>query len=163
MRNCEERSDDLCKHIILTCRFAPRTSSSAPGYARRSVSHWLGSSFAEDSVTGAVPKNNVWPVRDSYSAPEVFGLYGASKLQNVMFAFGLQRRLPESTVVLFTPGFCSTKIGNSDRQEGKFNVMDYIPLADTAKQGGDMLLAATKVRHHEERSNELGIRRLRSK
>ncbi|GMH92596.1 hypothetical protein TrVE_jg14114 [Triparma verrucosa] len=136
-------------HFKLVSNLKPKLTESRI-IMTTSVSHWLGTSFAEDGVTGAVPQNaGPWPVREAYSPPEVFGLYGASKLQNVLFAFALQRRLPDSTVVLFTPGFCSTKIGNSDRAEGLFNVLDWIPFTNTAKQGGDMLLASAKVSKEE--------------
>jgi len=131
-------------HFLLVDLLKPKLTASRIIFTS-SVSHWLGSNNKND-VTSAIPQT---PPRDtSFSTLAAFGLYGATKLQNVLFAFSLQRKLPDATVVIFTPGFVATDIGKGDRKnfkKEKINILDWVPLCRSAKSGGNVMIAAAEV------------------
>ncbi|CAE8586873.1 unnamed protein product [Polarella glacialis] len=108
-----------------------------------STTHWLASG------PSAVPANG-WPViaADGDTAPPVaaFVHYGSTKLQNILFAYRLNRELAVSggSVVLCTPGMVATSIGVEDRDSSK-SLMDMVPLAKTAADGAAVLETAVGV------------------
>lgn len=109
-----------------------------------SVSHFLGTAA---SVLPA-PSGTWEPLFPDGAHPGIlrsFRLYGTSKLQNVLFAYKLQRELPDISVVLCTPGFVATNIGGSDRSATNKGGMEGIPLARMASDGGSVLAKAATI------------------
>ncbi|GMI55608.1 hypothetical protein TeGR_g11791 [Tetraparma gracilis] len=109
-----------------------------------SISHHLGTpALLEDTAdpVGGVDGSTL----GAGQAVRAFGLYGDTKLLNVLTANRLERECESCSVVVVTPGFCATSMGSADRTPGIFNPAEYLPLTFSAKQGGDMLVAATQV------------------
>jgi NAD(P)-dependent dehydrogenase (short-subunit alcohol dehydrogenase family) len=115
-----------------------------------SISHYWGTNAS------VAPSQLINPTRGVDGKPLPLSpaafpfLYGATKLLNVLTATRLADMLPASSgasVVLCTPGFSATSIGqSSDRTLSFSSPIKYIPLAFSAEQGSEVLVAAITVR-----------------
>ncbi|GMI20996.1 hypothetical protein TrRE_jg3150 [Triparma retinervis] len=109
-----------------------------------SISHHLGTPDLLASTADPLLATEGSSLSPSQSVG-AFALYGNTKLFNVLTANKLSRLLPSNPVTVVTPGFCATTIGSTDRSPGLFNPLEYVPLTFSAKQGGDLLVAATQI------------------
>ena len=107
---------------------------------------------AEDTL----PENLVNPIGGREGAAlgvsglaRMFSHYGTTKLLNLLTANKLSREFAAAgsgaTAVAVTPGFAATAIGNKDRSFGLPSPLDYVPLAFSAAEGGEMLVRAAAV------------------
>lgn len=116
-----------------------------------SISHHLAtweSTFPENNAPHASSFVEGRPL-SLWALGDMFRLYGATKVMNVLTANKLNRlfkSLPTSAAaVVVTPGFAATSIGSSNRAPNIFNPMELLPAAFTAAEGGAMLVRAASA------------------
>lgn len=121
-------------HFLLTKLLAARLrESQATVVVTSSIAHFLG---VRGWLTPATRPNldlNTRPVDQLWDS---FGMYGTSKLANLLFAAELTVREPSLTVVTMTPGFVSTSFGvQGDRDRANGDML--VPPAWTPEEAGD--------------------------
>jgi NAD(P)-dependent dehydrogenase (short-subunit alcohol dehydrogenase family) len=131
-------------HALLLRLLMPQIDKSASRVVFvSSISHFHATAeMVQRPARGAL---QLW--RDGSAFPFVEGMayYGITKLMNVLTARKLERELQarnsKASVVVCTPGFAATAIGNADR-DSTFNPLEYVPLARSARDGGAVLAYA---------------------
>ncbi len=109
-----------------------------------SVSHFLGTK--EGVLREEEWAKPVAPDGQAASASKGFEYYGDSKLMNVVMGKYIQKNWEDVSVVVCTPGFVATSIGNADR-DSSFKPLAYIPLTRSAESGGNVLAYSVFVDH----------------
>jgi NAD(P)-dependent dehydrogenase (short-subunit alcohol dehydrogenase family) len=134
-------------HALLLRLLMPQIEQSASRVVFvSSISHHLATAeMVLRPALGTLPRG-----RDGVTYPLIHGFmsYGITKLMNVLTARKLERELQarksKASVVVCTPGFAATAIGNADR-DSTFHPLQYVPLTRSARDGGAVLAYAATV------------------
>lgn len=129
-------------HFLLTHLLRPLIERSATRVVvTASITHWYAGAWDVMKLAQLRAADD----GEGLSLYPAFTRYSASKLQNVLFAYRLQRELAPSgaSVVFLTPGAVKTSIGVVDRDSGsRLWIWKFLLNAVSASQGGEVLEAA---------------------